>query len=1003
MKRKNEATVPHFSAFREDGTMNIGRQWEDRLKIWSAQFEKHYYQKHAPMCMSFFTTMEHLAFHDAVNGSFAPAPSGTKWGKKWEYAWFRTTLTIPEALAGKRVVFTLNVAEEMLVWVNGREAGAIDKQHKFITLSRCAKAGDTYVIHAEAYAGHGVRNETAGIVAWGEEPVPEPPLTQVTVGESSYGIWNEELFQVAMDYKTLYSLVKKLPDKSLRAMKIIEGLKQFTYAADFELPEPELTASVVAADRWLKPLLACKNGSTAPEYTIFGQSHLDMAWLWPVEETMRKTARTYSNQLALMEEYEDYQFLLCEPPILEFLKELYPDVYHRVLEKVHSGAFCPEGAMWIESDTNIPSGESLIRQFVYGKRWFRNELGVESKLAWMPDTFGFSAALPQILRKCQVPYFATQKLLRQDPEAEPFPYNLFWWEGMDGSKVLSHIYKKNNAVFDSGDLITRWEDDRIQQENISGLLYPFGYGDGGGGPTREMLEVARRCTDLEGAPRCKMENPVRYFDRAMAENVENTFWGELYLAWHRGTYTAQARTKKGIRKAEAALKQVEFQLAERMLAGQDIPDRWKKQLDHMWKTLLFNQFHDVAAGASIRRVHARAEEELTGILESCRSMLREMLGDGSAVAFNHLSWPVHYKGVDIPAQGSALIPDEGHCSGAQVRSHATGYVLENQQLQCFFDENAQLVRVRRAGSSREYMAAPGNRFEMFKDVNGYYDAWELSCMYRKVPVCLDGDVHIRTFTDTDGAGLLVERKLHDSTLCQRILLGHQSDRLDFITRIDWQERHKILKVVFPVNVFVREAIHEIQFGFIKRTNHHSYQTDKDRFEVCNQRYTALADGAMGAAVLNDCKYGVSVDENQIQLTLLKSPLKPDMHADRGIQEFTYSFLPFEGPFRRSDVVRQAIELNEPPVLGSSLFRPEQIFLAAEKNIVVDTVKPADTVPKGILVRVYESMGMDTLSAYTVTEKAAAITETDMLEENPVPVGDILHFKPFEIKTLILHL
>jgi len=270
--------------------MNIGRQWADRLRIWAEQFPKHYFAKQGQLPVSYFTTMEHLPFDEAVDGPYRPAPVGTKWGAKWEYGWFRTGLTVPEALEGKRLVFTLNTAEEMLVWVNGQEAGAIDKKHRFITLSRSAKAGEVYEIIAECYAGHGVRNEGAGPVAWGKESVPEPPAQQVTVGESVYGIWNEELFQVAMDYLTLYELAKKLPDKSLRTMKIVEGLKKFTYFADFELPEPELTASVVEAGKILKPLLACRNGSTMPDYTVFGQSHLDLAWLWPVEETLRKTA-----------------------------------------------------------------------------------------------------------------------------------------------------------------------------------------------------------------------------------------------------------------------------------------------------------------------------------------------------------------------------------------------------------------------------------------------------------------------------------------------------------------------------------------------------------------------------------------------------------------------------------------------------------------------------------------------------------------------------------------
>ena len=986
--------------------MNIGRQWNDRLRIWAEQFPKHYYREFEEIAVSYFTTMEHIPYETAAQGHFASAPVGMKWGKKWEYGWFKTEIVIPKELTGKRVVFTLNTAEEMLVWVNGAESGAIDKKHRYITLSRSAEEGAVYRIVAECYAGHGVRNEGAGPVAWGEESVPEPPECQVTVGKSSFGIWNEELFQVAMDYLTLYSLVKKLPEKSLRAMKIIEGLKKFTYIADFELPEPELTASVVEAGKVLKPLLACKNGSTAPEYTVFGQSHLDLAWLWPLEETMRKTARTYSNQLALMEEYEDYRFLLCEGPILEWLKELYPNVYARVREKLAAGKLCPEGALWVECDTNIPSGESLIRQFVRGKRWFREELGVESRMAWMPDTFGFSGALPQIMKKCQVPYFATQKLIRQDPEAEPFPYNLFWWEGIDGSRILSHTFKKNNAVFDSGDLITRWEEDRVQQENIDGLMYPFGYGDGGGGPTREMVEMARRCADLEGAPRCRMESPVAYFRRH--PNPENTFCGELYLAWHRGTLTSQAKTKRGIRKAEVALKQVEYAMSLRLLSGREIKPEWKTELERLWKLLLLNQFHDIAPGSSIARVHEQAEADLQAVCHDAHALLEQMLGASSreAVAYNHLSWPRTFRGTQIPAQGCARVSLNGKTNGAAVSylEQEGCYELKNPALICRINGRGELVSIRRTGSDYEYLSGTGNRFLMFKDVNTCYDAWELGNMYEQLPVSLEEEVNLAPFENADGAGVLVERKLHDSVLTQRIILGHDALRLDFATCLDWQERHKILKVAFPVSVYAKEAIHEIQFGYVKRPTHRSYRTDQDRYEVSNQRYTALSDGAYGATVLNDCKYGVNVAGSEIRLTLLKSAMMPDGNADRGRQEFTYSVYPFEGPLGRSNVLREATELNEPIILGGMELWDSPVFLPNAKNIVVETIKPADTAANALLVRAYESMGMRTQTAFAVNEKIQKIMETDMLEENPRPVDcEKVAFGAFEIKTFLLYL
>ena len=989
--------------------MNIGRQWSDRLRIWAEQFPKHYYRKAGVIPVSYFTTMDHLSFENAAQGQYAPAPVGMQWGKKWAYAWFRGNVTIGPELAGKRVVFTLNTAEEMLVWVNGREAGAIDKKHRYITLTRCAEAGHTYEIHAECYAGHGIRNEGAGIVAWGADTVPEPPECQVTVGASHFGVWNEELFQVAMDYLTLYSLVQKLPEKDLRTMKIVEGLKKFTYIADFELPEPALTASVVEAGKVLKPLMQCRNGSTAPDYTVFGQSHLDLAWLWPVEETMRKTARTYTNQLALMEEYEDYHFLLCEPPILEWIKELYPQVYQRILEKVREGKFYPEGALWVESDTNIPAGESLIRQFVWGKRWYRENLGVESQMAWMPDTFGFSGALPQIMRKCKIPYFATQKLIRQDPEAEPFPYNLFWWEGIDGSKVLAHTFKKNNANFQAGDLLTRWEEDRVQQENIDGLMFPFGFGDGGGGPTREMVEMAQRCRDLEGAPRCHMESPVEYFRRH--PDPEETFRGELYLAWHRGTLTTQAKTKKGIRDGEQALKLLEYFLARQLLEGGKMPENWAIRLEELWKKLLFNQFHDIAPGTSIARVHQRAEQELQEVCTGCYELLNEILPAGDETGAeqtvcNHLSWDVVRHGVTVPAQSSAVIRRDAphsHPVSLEYRAEEGCYILANQHLICRIDPQGQVISVKRPGSDREYLADRGNRFLMFKDVNTCYDAWELGSMYENTPVALEGPVTVTMAPGNGVARLEFRRTLGASTLVQQIELGADMEGLGFCTQIHWQERHKMLKVAFPVNAYANEAIHEIQFGYVKRPNHRSYQTDKDRYEVCNHRYTALTDGAYGAAVINDGKYGVNVVDNEIRLTLLRSPMMPDQNADRGEQSFTYWFYPFDGAFADSDVVRQAAECNTPLVSGAVPAGQSPIFLTDATNIVVDTVKPADTAENALLVRLYEAMGKATSCNFTAHEKIRRIEQTDMLEEDGCAVTDRrLEFGAFEIKTLILY-
>ena len=307
--------------------MTLGRQWDSRLRIWDNAFLGQFYQPVGEIAVQGFTTMSQLSLTQAKEETYCDFPVGEKWGKKWEYGWFRGCVTLPESVAGQRIVMTLGVAPEMLVFVNGKEAGSIDKQHFYITLTDCAQAGAVYEIYAEGYAGHGPREEGAGIWARDSVPVPEPPAYQCTIKESTFGVWNQQMFLAYADYHTLYELWKKLPENNLRGMKIGEALQEFTYKADFELPEPERTESIVAARAILKPLLEKKNGDTAVNYTVFGQSHLDLAWLWTAEETKRKSARTYSNQLALMERYPEYRFLLCSPTVLENLKEYYPDLY----------------------------------------------------------------------------------------------------------------------------------------------------------------------------------------------------------------------------------------------------------------------------------------------------------------------------------------------------------------------------------------------------------------------------------------------------------------------------------------------------------------------------------------------------------------------------------------------------------------------------------------------------------------------------------------------------
>ena len=1052
--------------------MSLGRQWDNRLKIWDNAFSEHFYQPIEELEITGFTTMEQLSLEMAKAEKYEPVSVGQKWGKKWEYGWFKTAITLPESAQGKRIVMTLGVAPEMLVFVNNEEAGSIDKQHFFITLSQCARAGEIYEIYAEGYAGHGPRMENAGIWSRESVPVPEPPASQCTIGRSTYGVWNEDMFLAYADYHTLYELWKKLPESSLRAMEIGKALQEFTYKADFELPEPQRTEGIVAAREILKPLLAKKNGDTAVKYTVFGQSHLDLAWLWTHEETKRKSARTYSNQLALMEKYPEYRFLLCAPTVLENLKKYYPNLYKRVQKKVEKGQFIPEGAVYIESDTNLPNGESLIQQFVRGKRWFKQEFDVDSKMAWMPDTFGFSGALPQIMKGCEVPYFATQKLLRSDPECEQFPYNIFWWEGIDGSKVLSHIYKKNNAQFTPDGLITRWEDDRNQKENIDGMFFPFGFGDGGGGPTEIMMETYLRCKDLEGLPRCEMASPIDYFEGIDISNVENTYYGELYLAWHRGTYTTQAKIKKGVRKAEFALREAQYlagllrikqakiekenKNAELIDEIKDVLAEAIQQIEENWQILLFQEFHDILPGTGIRRVCEEAEEALERVISSSKEWTQKLVKvlAGEGAIFNSLSWNRKTEnGVVLPACGYVAKDnvggsmDEGTMDVAQksadvvkvswIEEQGGAYRIEHPQFTAVVDCKGCIISLKSTKTGYEYAAKPLNDLKMYQDINVDYDAWELGSMYEKASVELQRDAKIELeAANVDGCSkviLHITRTEEHFTLHQDMIFDVEKDWIDFKTKIDWYERHRILKVDFPTTVFTKEAYEEIQFGYLKRPTHKSRQFEKDMYETCHHKYAALTDGRNGIAVLNDCKFGISAQDSRLSLTLLKAPVMPDMQADMGEHEISYALYLFEGPFQESDVPKKGYEYNLEPTELTGVVRDgltsaderrsgvektvaeitpsvESFFQVESPSVMIDTCKPAMDMENGVVLRMYEYMGSAVSARLYVPAEVQKIFATNMLEDKKceLPITKArnkqyvdIAFGAFEIKTLLL--
>ena len=1018
--------------------MALTYDWQSRIQQWIDTMPELFYETlgKAPMAAHF--TYDQFTVEEAGRKAFKPVPAGTAWGAKWQYGWFRTTITLPGRARGQRIVLKSGAGSESAIYVNGLAVGAWDHKHKEVPLTRHGVPGTRYEILIEAYGGHGPMITSGGPVLHGKELVPEPPATQVTTTETTYGIWHEEVYQLWLDAMTLWGIRSKLPPTSLRVQEIERGLREMTRVVDLELPPEARAATVSAGRKILQPLLACHNGSTMPTCYTFGHSHIDIAWLWPLRETESKCVRTFGNVLSLMDEYKDMKFLQSQPHLYWMVKTKHPKLYARIQQAVKQGQWVPEGAMWVEADTNITGGESLVRQFLHGKRFFREEFGLENRLLWLPDVFGYSGALPQIMKGCGVDYFSTLKIFWLPGRGQPFPYHSFWWEGIDGTQVYAHIHNDSGSPIDPASLIDRW-DRRRPQEGLNVILEPYGWGDGGGGPTRTHLEYVRRQRDLEGVPKVKPSHPLDFF----RDGEKNTAWmptyvGELYFQNHRGTYTTQAKTKKGNRQSEYALREAElWGAAAQWLAGAAYP---QAVLDELWQKVLLIQFHDIIPGSSIARVYEEAEADHAQVLEksgtlaakAAKALLRR---DRDAVTvFNSLSWnrealvalPKGFAGIATDA-GETLptqvvdgttwtrVPEIPSCGWRSFRRCKSGRTattlkvsrtrLENEYLRVSVNALGELTSIYDKEHQRELASGPCNRMMMFKDVPHNFDAWDIDVSYRECPVPLPETATVTVKAEGPLLAILqVERKLHESVLKQEIRLAQGSRRIDFVTTIDWQERHKLLKVGFPVNVQASEALHEIQFGHLARPTHASNLLDASRFEVCQQKWTALCENSHGVALLNDCKYGLDVTGNALNLTLLKSPLAPDMRADLGVQQFTYAFYAWDGPFAGSEVIREAYALNVPVKVVPGRAADTSLFGLDQPNIILETVKAAEDGSGDLVLRLYEAKNMHSRCILTTTLPVKRAQLTNMLEAAGTGLqcrdGKItLDFRPFEIKTL----
>lgn len=818
---------------------------------------------------------------------------------------------------------------------------------------------------------------------------------------------------------TLYATVCNVLDRACMLVDLRGGRTPAFYASvekTIEFMQTEYYETLCGKD-------------TAGELALVGHTHIDVAWLWSIAQTEEKAQRSLATVIRYMEKYPDYVFMFSQPQVYQYVKENDPELYEKIKARIREGRWEPEGAMWLESDTNLVSGESLIRQILYGKRFMKEEFGTDNRVLWLPDVFGYSAALPQILKKCGIDTFHTVKMAWN--ETDKFPHDSFIWEGLDGSRIFAvltaGIGKTLNPAMVS-DLIKQHIDKKYTDIYFS----TFGFGDGGGGPTADMLENYERIKKgLPGFPRVTMKKVAdtftairEQFDRNASELHFLPKWvGEMYLEMHRGTYTSQAANKKNNRASELLYQKTETAAATAlMLTGAPYPT---EALDRNWHILLKNQFHDIIPGSSIHEVYEVSGREYDALLTEGKALFDASLdaisegiaSDGGILVYNPTAFAADgYVECDgktvyaesIPPHGYAVVSENASCAKSVS---ADGRHIENEYLRVTFDENMNLSSVYDKTNDREVIenGAVGNVFEVFEDYPRDYDAWEITEYYKQKKWVVDTVTSVEVINQPTRAGLKIERKYESSVIRQFVFLTPDSALLRFETEIDWHEDHVLLKTAFPLAVRASQATYEVQFGHLKRPTHRNTSWDQAMFEVCAHKWADLSDADYGVALLNDCKYGYSCEDNVLKLSLLKAATYPDPTADRGLHTFTYALYPHAGTVEMSDTVKTASLLNNPLCArvqnahAGSLPTRFSPVTSDTPSALIDTFKCAED-GNGYILRLYDSVGRKAKVTLHFGFDVSEVFDCDMLENNEsaleVKNGTVsFALGNFEVKTL----
>lgn len=976
-------------------------------------------------------------------------PEGV-WGGHCQYMAFAATVTIPADCAGKPVEFTLRTGQEgqwdatnpqFTVYVDGVLRQGFDVNHGCLRLSDCAEAGRSYRIYLSAYTG--VQN--FHLLFDARLRTVDLPVEQL-------------YYDLLIPWQTACLL----DPEETAYRQLMEPLVQAVNLLDLRKPGSEAYYRTAAeAEALLHDRFYTEPGNSEATVCCVGHTHIDVAWLWTLSVTQDKAVRSFSTVLELMDRYPEYIFMSSQPQLYQYVREHAPEVYERIRQRVAEGRWEPEGGAFVEPDCNLTSGESLVRQVLYGKRFFRQEFGRDNKILWLPDVFGYSAALPQILKKAGIRYFMTTKISWN--ECNQMPYDTFYWRGIDGTKILTHFIPTRDYVSSSRSIVTNQEHtsrfttnyngyihpaqmkgawQRYQQKNLNHeVLCSYGYGDGGGGPTTEMLETQRRLAyGLPGCPTTKQSTALSFFeqlDRDVAGKAVPVWSGELYLEYHRGTYTSIAWIKKANRRGEFALTDGEtMALTAQRFCGKAYP---AEEIRKNWEILMRNQFHDILPGSSIKEVYEDAQVEFRRLADFTEELQESSLqaiadGVGADIVWNpngqtmsgfvtvpskpeqgsaqktaddqYLVWVE-----DVPAKGyrrlECAAPDAGavqltakeaETPFARIRFNEIG------QIESWFDKRAQ----------RELLlpGTCGNVLMTYEDKPHKYDNWNIYDYYREKSWPVEQLVSAEVVENGPYRwALQLQWQYQDSRITETLYFYGNSPRVDIRFTTDWQEDQVFLKALFPLDMNTTEATYEIQYGNVKRPTVCNTSWDAARFEVCYHKWMDLSEGGFGVSFLNDCKYGVGVQGTEVGLSLLKCGRYPNPEADRGYHEAVYSVLPHEGSWQEANVVAEAYQLNNPMRVCSS--RTEHGTLPAQysavshncRNVMVEVVKRAED-SENTVIRLYEFENRRTQLDLQLGAPARRIWCSNLLEEPERLLAEntdrvTLTVEPFEIVTLFI--